>query len=58
MAADKTLAVAGGWLPGLSTRLRWPYEGAAEAEAIRIGAAARAALPELFPQDSSRSGEL
>ncbi|MDA4113752.1 MAG: dihydrodipicolinate synthase family protein [Thaumarchaeota archaeon] len=50
MAADKALAVAGGWLPGLSTLLRWPYEGATEEEAIRIGTAARAALPELFPQ--------
>jgi 4-hydroxy-tetrahydrodipicolinate synthase len=55
MAADKALAVAGGWLPGLSTRVRWPYEGATEAEAIRIGTAARVALPELFPQDSTRS---
>jgi len=51
MAADKALAVAGGWLPGFSTRLRWPYEGAPEAEAVRIGTAARAALPELFSQD-------
>jgi hypothetical protein len=25
MAADKAAAVAGGWLPGLTTRLRWPY---------------------------------
>lgn len=48
MAADKTMAVAGGWLPGLTTRLRWPYQGAEEAEAVRIGKAARAALPELF----------
>jgi 4-hydroxy-tetrahydrodipicolinate synthase len=51
MAADKALAVAGGWLPGLSTMLRWPYEGATEGEAVRIGTAARAALPELFPRD-------
>lgn len=48
MAADKAMAVAGGWLPGLSTRLRWPYVGAEEAEAASIGKAARAALPELF----------
>jgi 4-hydroxy-tetrahydrodipicolinate synthase len=48
MAADKALAVAGGWLPGLSTRLRWPYESATEVEAVRIGTAARATLPELF----------
>ena len=49
MAADKALAVAGGWLPGLSTRVRWPYESVTEAEAVRIGTAARATLPELFP---------
>jgi dihydrodipicolinate synthase/N-acetylneuraminate lyase len=48
MGADKLLAVGGGWLPGLSTRLKWPYEGATEAEATHIGAAARVALPELF----------
>jgi len=51
MAADKMLAVAGGWLPGFTTRVRWPYEGAPEAEAIRIGTEARAALPELFRKD-------
>ena len=32
MAADKMLAVAGGWLPGFTTRVRWPYEGAPEAD--------------------------
>jgi dihydrodipicolinate synthase/N-acetylneuraminate lyase len=48
MAADKAAAVAGGWLPGLSTRLRWPYEGVPESEARRIGQAARAEVPELF----------
>ena len=57
MAADKALAVAGGWLPGLSTRLRWPYESATEAEAIRIGTEARVGLPELFPQDSALTGK-
>jgi len=50
MAADKALAVGGGWLPGLTTRLRWPYEGATEAEAARIGAAARVSIPELFSE--------
>jgi len=50
MAADKGMAVAGGWLPGLSTRLRWPYEGISKDDATRIGAAARADLPELFVQ--------
>lgn len=48
MAADKTAAVAGGWLPGLSTRLRWPYRNVEGAQAHRIGAVARAELPELF----------
>jgi 4-hydroxy-tetrahydrodipicolinate synthase len=51
MGADKLLAVAGGWLPGMTTRLRWPYEGATEAEATRVGEAARVALPELFRPD-------
>jgi len=50
MAADKAMAVAGGWLPGLATRLRWPYKGASEEEAVRIGKAARIALPELFQE--------
>jgi dihydrodipicolinate synthase/N-acetylneuraminate lyase len=48
MAADKGMAVAGGWLPGLTTRLRWPYEGISKDDAARIGTAARADLPELF----------
>lgn len=48
MAADKAAAMAGGWLPGFTTRLRWPYRFVAEAEAQRIGKAARAELPELF----------
>ncbi len=50
MAADKGMAVAGGWLPGLFTRLRWPYEGISEDDAARLGVAARSALPELFPR--------
>lgn len=48
MAADKAAAVAGGWLPGLTTRVRWPYRSVAAGEAARIGAVARAQLPELF----------
>ena len=48
MAADKAAAVAGGWLPGLSPRVRWPYRSVTAAEAARIGAVARAELPELF----------
>ncbi len=48
MGADKVMAVAGGWLPGMSTRIRWPYEGAPMDEAKRIGAEARSSLPELF----------
>ena len=48
MAADKTAAVAGGWLPGLTTRLRWPYGFMPGALAARIGESARAALPEAF----------
>jgi 4-hydroxy-tetrahydrodipicolinate synthase len=47
-AADKALGVAGGWLPGLTPRLRWPYASATDEDTTRIGAAARVALPELF----------
>ncbi len=48
VAADKAAAAAGGWLPGFTTRLRWPYQGASAADAARIGASARRELPELF----------
>lgn len=48
MAADKTAAVAGNWLPGLTTRLRWPYGFMPDALAREIGKTARAALPEAF----------
>lgn len=47
-AADKATAVAGGWLPGFTTRLRWPYRSADPEVAQMIGRAARAELPELF----------
>ncbi len=48
MAADKTAAVAGNWLPAMTTRLRWPYASVSNATARQIGEAARAALPEAF----------
>jgi dihydrodipicolinate synthase/N-acetylneuraminate lyase len=48
MAADKAAAAASGWLPGLTTRIRWPYRSVAPEVAARIGAVARAELPELF----------
>jgi dihydrodipicolinate synthase/N-acetylneuraminate lyase len=48
MAADKAAAVAGGWLPGLTPRLRWPYRSVPPELPARIGAIARAELPELF----------
>lgn len=48
MAADKAAAVAGGWLPGLHPRLRWPYRGASPERCNAIGQAARQALPEFF----------
>lgn len=48
MAADKAAAVAGGWLPGLSPRLRWPYRSAPAGLIRQIAAAARAQVPELF----------
>ncbi len=47
-AADKASAVAGGWLPGMTTRLRWPYRSAEPAAARAIGESARRELPELF----------
>lgn len=48
MAADKAAAVAGGWLPGLTPRVRWPYRSVAPEAAQRLGAVARRELPELF----------
>ncbi len=48
MAADKATAVAGGWLPHLSSRLRWPYRSAVPEQCAAIGKAARATLPEFF----------
>lgn len=48
MAADKASAVAGGWLPGISPQIRWPYRSTTVAQCTRIGEAARRALPELF----------
>lgn len=47
-AADKASAVAGGWLPGMTTRLRWPYRSADPTVARAIGESARRELPELF----------
>lgn len=47
-AADKAAAVAGGWLPGFTTRLRWPYRSADPAVARAIGESARRELPELM----------
>lgn len=48
MAADKAAAVAGGWQPGMTARLRWPYACASVADTEKIGAVARAQLPEFF----------
>ncbi len=47
-AADKASAVAGGWLPGFTTRMRWPYRAADPAVARAIGESARRELPELW----------
>jgi len=47
-AADKASAVAGGWLPGMTTQLRWPYRSAEPVRARAIGESARRELPELF----------
>jgi len=48
MAADKASAAAGGWLPGLTPRLRWPYRFADETTVRMIAAEARRQLPEFF----------
>jgi dihydrodipicolinate synthase/N-acetylneuraminate lyase len=48
MAADKAAAVAGGWLEGLSPRLRWPYRCATPEMVAAIATAARREVPELF----------
>lgn len=55
-AADKAAAVAGGWLPGFTPRLRWPYRFDGDGAAQRIGALARTELPELFDESARRSG--
>lgn len=47
-AIDKMMACAGGWLPGMSARLRWPYRFVDNATAAEVGRAAREELPELF----------
>ena len=48
MAADKAAAAAGGWLPGFSPRLRWPYRSASPEVVSEIGRLARNALPAFF----------
>ena len=45
---DKAAAVAGGWLPGLTPRLRWPYRSASPERVQSIAERARREVPELF----------
>ena len=45
MALDKLLAAIGGWATG-GTRLRWPYRGVDESEALRLRKIARERLPD------------
>jgi dihydrodipicolinate synthase/N-acetylneuraminate lyase len=52
-ALDKTLAHIGGWAR-IGTRVRWPYRGVPEAEADALRPLARAAVPELLPDQSLR----
>ncbi len=47
-AADKAAAAAGGWLPGFTPRLRWPYRSAEYGAVPAIALSARNELPELF----------
>lgn len=46
MAADKAAAAAGGWLPGLTSRLRWPYRGVDSTAVAALAEAAQRELPE------------
>lgn len=55
MAADKAAAVAGGWLPGIHPRLRWPYRSASVATCEHLRDRARDLVPQLF-QDSAPIG--
>ena len=48
MAADKASACAGGWLPGLNSRMRWPYRNADPEIISQIRKNARKMLPEFF----------
>ncbi len=50
MAADKATAAAGGWLPGFTPRMRWPYRGATPELVAALARAARAELPEWYSQ--------
>ena len=50
-ARDKFLTAIGGATP-IGTRLRWPYLGIPETEALPWRARAQALLPELFPERS------
>jgi hypothetical protein len=46
-AAENATAAASEWLPGFTTRMRWPYRAADPAVARAIGESARRELPEL-----------
>jgi 4-hydroxy-tetrahydrodipicolinate synthase len=48
MAADKAAAAAGGWLPRLTSRLRWPYRAADARTVAELARAAHREVPELF----------
>jgi dihydrodipicolinate synthase/N-acetylneuraminate lyase len=47
-ACDKCMAVAGGWLPGLTTKLRFPYSFIPQEDALDIGKIAKQNIPEFF----------
>jgi dihydrodipicolinate synthase/N-acetylneuraminate lyase len=47
-ALDKLWAVVGGWLPSMTTRLRWPYRSVPMEEALRLRPMARNHLPDFF----------
>ena len=47
-ACDKAMAVAGGWLGGFTTRLRFPYTAIPNEFGKKLGEFARRAIPEFF----------
>jgi len=54
MAVDKAAAAAGGWLPGFTQRLRWPYASATDEQVARIRTAYEREWRGIFAGDEGR----